>query len=286
MKLQFFTPAFGIPEGTFGGATFGFVGHEDERLPGSTTWPDDLRGIAVCGSYEECLAGLPERDWKAGIVLLGNAGGENDFIRRLHEKTRAPLTGGGGAIDPNTGAKGLITGRGEAAVLMLDDERFDFAVEYENIHRDVLGEHALGFSDPRVLDTIDGEDAAVWLRKAKAGLSLPPEDFEHLTFSDLGGVNAHLSFADGRIRSGRDLCPRMLLRYAAPERVQARMERFYRDESAIVFGCAGLKGILDKPLGTPGMGLFMFGEVCTGASGSAFGNLMLSKLRVLRREGA
>ena len=279
MQLQFFTPAFGVPEKTFGAATFGFAGHEDERLSYSQNWPDDLRGVVVRGSYDDCLAALPEREWKAGIVLLGNAGGEDDFVRRLSARTGVPLTGGGAAIDPVTGAKGLITGRDQAAVLMLDDDRFDFAVECENIHHDVLGEHAMGYTDPRVLDTIDGEDAAAWLMDARAKRDLPPEDFEHLTFSDLEGINAHFSLVDGRICSGRNLCPRMLLRYAAPQHVQARMERFYGDESAGVFGCAGLKSILDGPLDTPGLGLFMFGEVCCGT----FGNLMLSKLRITRR---
>ena len=285
MKLQFFNPCFGVPENSFGGATFGFAGHSDERAPRAEVWPDDLSGVMVCGSYEACLDALPERSWKAGIAMLGNGGGEDAFIRALSAKTRAPLTGGGAAIDPDDGTAGLITGRGQAAVFMLDDDRFDFSVECENIHREILGEHALGFTDPRVLDTVDGEDAAQWLSDRKVRMGLSPEDFEHLTFSDLDDVNAHLSCVNGRIRSGRDLCPRMRLRYAAPDRVQTRMRRFYEDENAIVFGCAGLKGILDAPLDTPGLGLFMFGEVCTGASGSFFGNLMLSKLCIRRKQG-
>lgn len=47
------------------------------------------------------------------------------------------------------------------------------------------------------------------------------------------------------------------------------------------FGCAGLGGLLKKPLDTKSLGLFLFGEVCTVAEGNAqFGNLMLSKLTI------
>lgn len=37
---------------------------------------------------------------------------------------------------------------------------------------DVLGEHALSFTDSRILTAIDGVDAAVWLRNKKQELGL------------------------------------------------------------------------------------------------------------------
>lgn len=279
MNIKFYTPALGIEEDAFGCATFGFVGQENERMPGAVSFVTDVKGFLARGSYEDCLAQIPERPWQAGIVLLGNAGDENTFIRRLSKKVKAPLTGGGAAINPETGEKGLIAGGGEAAVLMIDDDRYACEVSCQNIHSDILGEHMLTLSGPRRLEKIDGKDAASWLRSEKAKLGLSPDDFEHLTFSDAQGINAHLSETDGRIFSGRDLGPRMLLRYAAPDCVQARIQAFYQDENAVVFGCAGLKGILSGPLNTKGVGLFMFGEVC----GDGFGNLMLSKIRVRRR---
>ena len=56
------------------------------------------------------------------------------------------------------------------------------------------------------------------------------------------------------------------------------MQAFYDDENAIVFGCAGLSGLLTKPLTSSSLGLFLFGEVCTVDGVAEFGNLMLSKL--------
>lgn len=175
----------------------------------------------------------------------------------------------------------MVTDRQQAAVYLICDDHYDFEVCCENIHHTVLSEHKIGFTDPRQMDTIDGVDAGAWLAEKKASLGLSDRDFEHLTFSDLNGINAHLSLVDGKIRSGRDLTERMQLRYVSACQVYERMHRFYDDPNAVVFGCAGLKGILPKPLQTEGLGLFLFGEVCTKDAISEFGNLMLSKLRIL-----
>lgn len=101
--------------------------------------------------------------------------------------------------------------------------------------------------------------------------------------SDTYGINAHLSEVDGKIFSGRDLSEKMYLRYIDHDEVQGKIQKFYDDKDAVIFGCAGLKGILDSGLNCSGTGLFMFGEVCTIAGHSDFGNLMLSKLRVIKK---
>lgn len=281
MKIEFYTPAHGVCADSFGGATFGFVGAPDPMELAGVTLPFDIEGVTVSGSYDACLAQLSDVPCEAAIVMLGNAGGENDFIRRLSEKIKAPLVGGGAAIHPQTGETALITGRGQAAVFLVTDTRYRYEACCENIHKNVLSAHEITYSDPRRIDQIDGVDAAVWLANKKAEMGVAADDFEHLTLSDLNGVNAHLSCVDGKICSGRDLQEQMLLRYVAPEQVFDRMQKFYDDPQAVVFGCAGLKGILPKPVTGKGVGLFMFGEVCTLNGTSEFGNLMLSKLRIL-----
>ena len=110
---------------------------------------------------------------------------------------------------------------------------------------------------------------------------MPATDFEHLTLTTENGVNAHLSFDGTHIKSGRDLTETMVLRAVSHENVYRRMRAFYDDPQAVVFGCAGLSGLLDKTLDTPSVGLFLFGEVCTVDGKGEFGNLMLSKLRIL-----
>ena len=85
MKMKFYTPCHGIDDQTFGAATFGFVGKEDEKICSSIEFSEELNGTLMCGSYKECLDQIPDKAWKAGIVLLGNAGGENEFVHALRE---------------------------------------------------------------------------------------------------------------------------------------------------------------------------------------------------------
>ena len=283
MKIEFYTPAAGVQKTSFGCATFGFVGAEDPSANAVISLPVELKGDLICGSYDECLAQIPSKSYQAAIVVLGNAGGENAFIHALQKKLSVPIVGGGAAIDPVSGEAGLITGRGETAVFLICDDRYRFEACCKNIHEDILGVYSISFTDPRQMDAIDGEDAATWLTAKKAELGLSENDFEHLTFSDMNGINAHLSMVDGKIRSGRDLTEKMLLRYVPEDKVFDAMQTFYDDESAVVFGCAGLKGILPKPMNGKSLGLFLFGEVCTKDGVSEFGNLMLSKLRILTK---
>ena len=275
MKMIFYTPAYKKAEG------FGFAGAEDETAVRKVESPFDLEGTMLCGTYKECLENIPDGKWQAGIVLFGNAGNENEFMKALSEKTGVPFVGGAAATNPVTGEKGLITGGGEAAVFLICDERYDFEVICENIH-DVLSEHKISYSG-RWINEIDGCDAKEWLLKQKEKAGVPSNDFEHLTLSDKYGINAHLSEVDGRIFSGRDLSETMYLRYIAHEDVQRKIQNFYDDNDAIIFGCAGLKGILDSGLTCSCTGLFMFGEVCTISGHSDFGNLMLSKIRIIKK---
>ena len=281
MKLNFYTPAYGNADG-FGAASFGFAGAEDENALKNVVCPFEIEGSLLIGTYEECLGNIPDGKWQAVVVLLGNKGDENEFIKALAEKVGAPLVGGAAAINPVTGEKGLITGRGEVAIFLINDERYDFEVISENIHT-ALSEHKISYSD-RWINEIDGCNAKEWLLQQKEKFGIKKEDFEHLTLSDKYGINAHLSEVDGRIFSGRDLSETMCLRYVEHSEVLTKIQKFYNDENAVIFGCAGLKSILDSGLSCSGTGLFMFGEVCTVDGHSDFGNLMLSKLRVMKKD--
>ena len=42
--------------------------------------PIEIEGVILSGTYEECLKNVPDEKWQAGIVLLGNAGNENNCI--------------------------------------------------------------------------------------------------------------------------------------------------------------------------------------------------------------
>ena len=281
VKLTFYTPSYKDAEG-FGGATFGFAGAEDETLSLSKSFPEDICGTVFFGSYGEILEKVPQGTYQAGIVLLGNAGGENEFIRGLSKKVNAPLVGGSGAICPATGESGLITGHGEAAVFLINDDRFDVSVICENVHYDIISEHSVTFTG-RYIDTVDGTDALSWFNKMREEIGIASSDFEHLTLADTTGINAHLSVKDGKLFSGRDLSEKMVLRFLPKDKAQERIQNFYDDKNSIIFGCAGLKQTLTSDITTDSLGLFMFGEVCTVCGHSDFGNLMLSKIKFIKK---
>lgn len=275
------TGAWDLAKG-FGCASLGLAGICDNAQDQTVAYPKELEGIVLSGSYETVLneAKAVTQPVHAAVVLFGNAGGENDFLVRLQQILCCPMVGGGAAIDGATGRKALLTGGDEAAILLITDDRYHFEAVTECIHTNILEECTLTTADPRTILTINGVDAAAFLAGKRQELGLAETDFEHLTLSDLRHVNAHLSWVDGVIKSGRDVQEKMLLRYVPHEQVYRTMEAFYTDENAIVFGCAGLSGLLDKPLDTRSLGLFLFGEVCTVEGKAEFGNLMLSKLRI------
>lgn len=283
-KLCFATTgAWDMADG-FGCASLGLAGicsNEEKRVI-SREIPAD--SVVLTGNYaallEDARAVAERQTVYAGIVLFGNAGGENEFLAQLRQIIPCPMVGGGAAIDGATGRKALISGGAEAALLLFTDDRFTYTTEILCIHDQILKTCTVETLDPRTILTIDGENAATFLAQKKAELGLAEADYEHLTLSDMDNVNAHLSFSDGQIKSGRDVHTQMKLRYVTHEKVYDTMRAFYDDADAIVFGCAGLSGLLDRPLNTKSLGLFLFGEVCTVDGRAEFGNLMLSKLKI------
>ena len=269
----------------FGCASLGLAGICGNDIQHVATDSRSLEAVELTGTYEQILrdAKAVEQPVFAAVVLFGNAGGENTFLARLQEFLHCPMVGGGAAIDGATGRKALIPGGGEAAVLLITDDRYTYEAKTQCIHDQVLETCSLVPDDPRTALTINGEDAAAFYCKKRRELGLAETDFEHLTLSDLHHVNAHLSISDGKLKSGRDLHETMLLRYVDHSKVYDTMRAFYDDPDAIVFGCAGLSGLLDKPLDTSSLGLFLFGEVCMADGFAEFGNLMLSKLIIRKK---
>lgn len=276
-RLTFATPDNWEKVKDFGCATQKFAGAWQDP----SAYEHDLQGQVLTGTYEEILkAAAAIKKAHVAIVFFGNAGGENEFLRKLQGLLHCPMVGGGAAF---TTKPGLVTGGGAAAVLVVDDDRYTFETQTQCVHRELLEECTLTLEDPRTILTINGQDAASYLKEKKAAFGIPENDFEHITLTDSLGVNAHLSFVDGKIRSGRDVFETMYLRRVPHETVTEAARAFYDDPDAIVFGCAGLGGILDEIPQTPSLGLFLFGEVCTVEGKAEFGNLMLSKLRICKK---
>lgn len=284
-KLCFTTTGAWDQADGFGCASLGLAGICDNGENRIVCREYGAQSVTLTGTYEEILAALQamKQPVYAAIAVFGNAGGENAFMEKLCGILRCPIVGGGAAIDGATGRKGLIPGGGEAAILLFTDDRYAYATEALCIHETVLQVCDITTADSRTIETIDGVPAGEFLAVKREELGLAPTDFEHLTLSDLDNINAHLSCVDGVIKSGRDVSRQMKLRCIAHEKVYETMRAFYDDEDAIVFGCAGLSGLLDQPLDTASLGLFLFGEVCTVGDRAEFGNLMLSKLKITEK---
>ena len=283
-KLCFTTTgAWDLADG-FGCASLGLAGvcgNEENRV---VSREYGAESVTFTGTYETLLEGVQkvknQQKVYAAIVLFGNAGGENAFMEKLCALLPGcPIVGGGAAIHSD-GRKGLLTGGGAGAILLFTDDRYTYTAQTLCIHKEFLGLCDVQAEDARTIGKINGMDAGAFLAEKRKDLGLAENDFEHLTLSDLDGVNAHLSCVDGKIKSGRDVKPLMSLGYVPHEKVYDTMHAFYDDDDAIVFGCAGLSGLLDKPLTTKSLGLFLFGEVCTVKAWAQFGNLMLSKLKI------
>ena len=283
-KIAFYMPKHVPSNDIFGSATLGFAGKAGCADDLVIEYPQAPNGIVLNGDYETILSGIPYQNYIAAIVLCGNAGCENTFVRELYEKVKCPVIGGGAAMDGELG--GLIAGGGKASVLLVTDERFEASVVTKNIHGHVLGHCSVDFDDnnPRVIISIDGKEPRQWLNAQKKALGLSESDFEHFTLSDINGVNAHLSWNGKNIVSGRDLEHDMIARYVNPEEVYASVFDFYNDgESTIVFGCAGIKGITGEISKISSLGLYMYGEICMTERGAEFGNLMLSKITLRKK---
>lgn len=269
----------------FGCASLGLAGRCDNTVDMQIGWPFALEGTVLTGSYNDVIKDIADFTDSvfAAIVLFGNAGNENQFLHDIQKFLHCPIVGGGAAIDPITNSSALITGSGEVAVFLITDNRFTYIAQTQCIHDQILSPCKLTLEDPRTIRSINGQDPAQFLADIKRSLDIPATDFEHLTLSDERNINAHLSLSDGKIKSGRDLQETMLLRYVPHETVYDAMQTFYDDSNAIIFGCAGLSGLLDRPLATKSLGLFLFGEVCYVDGVAEFGNLMLSKLRITQK---
>ena len=285
--IAFYTPEYRGETDFFGCASTAIIGRNAKSPCEARCFPITPEAIEISGTYEECIRdtrqAAREERIRGCIALLGNAGGENAFCRSIDSILHCPMTGGGAAIDETSATAGLVSRGGQANLLLITDDRFTIEVQCKNIHT-ALSDHEMKLLDSRTLLKIDGEEADGWLDRKKTELGFAGSDWEHLTFSDSIGINAHLSRRDGQILSGRDLERNMTLRRVRQEEVLEAMQSFYSDQNSIVFGCAGLQGLLEQDISTDALGLFLYGEVCCENGRADFGNLMLSKIRFAMKD--
>ena len=298
-SICFYTPPFNEEafENTFGCASLGLVS-EDEWIPPSDgsvkMFCKKIKGIILNGSLENVTGELNVIDVqervKAGIVLFGNCGQENEFMCLLRDKYNGvPFVGGSAAIGDDSRIGRLLPSNGQVSVFLITDDRYDFQADYLNTHKNIIKSFEAEGSEPRVLDHIicDGirEEFATFYKKTAEELGISEGITEHIALCDMGERNIHLIHRDGGYMCGTDLPidRKLTLRFVSTEDVISAMKEFYAVDDSLIFGCAGVKSMIGESVfktGRNSLGMFMFGEVIPFSNGCDFANLMLTRLKV------
>jgi hypothetical protein len=293
-NFGFWTPGH-APEnnaGLFGCASHGVASSGVWREPdadASETWTTSLSGDVVTGTYDEVIAELTllSKEPTAAIILFAKGTGMESFLHSWHTLfSDAPVVGGAAARGADQTQSELLPSSADLAVLLIDSGRW--RAEALNVHDvealplEFRADGTRRITHLRPLGTKEWQaavDVFAWQQEACGRLA---DDFESITLSDTNGRNIHCSIDGDHLQSGADLPEggHLDFRVVTPEEAAKRLARFCSEPDTLVFGCAGLRGLLDEPLAVASGTLvgFMFGELVSLANGPQFGNLMAARL--------
>jgi hypothetical protein len=298
--LLFYTPEHDESgEQGFGCASLGFTSSEgwvDPLATARTAFAYDIEGILLNGNLDHVGARIDNvtGDVKGGIVLFGNCGREETLLDKLAERFPGKPFAGGSSVIGDDGRKGrLLPANGEVSLLLITDDRFELATQFENVHQEIVAEADVCGSEPRYIRDVvlqDGTRLSLHelMSQIAAEKGVTTGLTERITISASDGRNIHL-VPDGKCYFCGANLPQdrhILVRYTDKQNVYARMRAFYADTDAIIFGCAGLKSMLDDNqflTGSGSIGLFMHGEVAVISGKAQFANLTLSKLKLIKK---
>jgi hypothetical protein len=292
--LTFWTPGHAPADDrqTFGCASHGIAmpgAWAAPAEPASAAWPTRLIGTTCAGNFADVLAQLERVTAKpaAAIVLFAHGTGVDAFLERWQKLLPGvPVAGGGAALGAGQARGELLPAAEDVAVLLIAEGVW--RAESLNVH-DPVGETVEFRADgPRTITQVretpaDGwQPAAPFFRAWQTACDRAAGDCESITFSDVSGRNVHVSFDGERLHTGADLPAdgRLVLRTVTRPEAARRLAAFCSEPNALVFGCAGLRSLLDSPLlvGSGTLVGFMFGELVTLDNRPQFGNLMAVRL--------
>jgi hypothetical protein len=293
-KLALWTPGTAPPDD---GATFGCASH---GIAGPGRWdspeaeallmsPRPVAGEVVAGRYAEVLAQLGQLAFapRTAIVLFARATGMEVFLERWRQLFAGLPTAGGAAARGADQERGKLRPVAEDVAVLLITEA-DWQADSLNVHQATGLVVEFEANGPRTITRLrrpaesNWESAAAFLRARQAEFGRAEGDCESITFCDGGGRNLHVSRAGECLQTGADLPPdgRLSLRITPRAAVAAHLGRFCSPPEALVFACAGLRGLLDAtlPVAEGTLVAFMYGEVVTLGGHAQIGNLMASRL--------
>ena len=299
-KVRFFTPAFREETSgeAFGACSLGIAFEEDYIEPVTPVCAEfftDLEGYLLCGRLETVrneLAAVGEEasQIKAGIILFGNCGGENGFVNYVQKMFPGLILAGGSAAFGDDGITGrLLPQKNQVSILLITDDRYDVRVDSVNIHHRILAKVWAIESTPRKIESVMLEDGTKihcydFIQKLFRESGYQFEDCGRMSVSTAAGHNIHLIMKDRDCFVGADLPDNgeIYFRATGLEEGVKQIREFYESSNSIIFGCAGLKTLLEGSsliAGSGSIGLFMFGEIAEMENNTSYANLMLTRIR-------
>ncbi len=296
-KFSFWTPGTRpeFDQQTFGCRSHGFVAGAtwaNPEAPAVALSPEPLEGEVIAGSYELVLSLVPELAFNpaAAIVLFSRGTGQEEFLDRWQKFFPGlPVVGGAAARTSGCDVGEVRPAAQDVAVLLISEGAW--VAETLNLHRLCDSEWQFRAEDPRAITRLrpthggDWQPAATVFRAQQAAHGRTEQDCESITLSDEHGRNLHVSIVGDHLRLGANLPSNGLLtlRTLQTSAVSGQFRDFCAEPHSIVFGCAGLRGVMDQPFEVPETNLagFLFGELVTVAGQPRFGNLMAARLRRL-----
>jgi hypothetical protein len=273
--------------------THGFADNNQWTSPGdnkSVCWNEELQGSLLSGNYDEVLSALKSLGFKPKccIAIFKKNEGVELFINNYSRIIPDVILAGGVAAFINE--HGKEESKPEEIRLLAVSEG-SFKIESLNIYRKTGIEVEIKKISDRDFDLLRIIPGGSWQNGAdlysrhRKILNIPGNNFESLTFSDRNERNLHFSIAGNTLHSGADLPEDDILgmRHIINNKVEEKVSGFISDERSLIFGCAGIRSLIKKPLltGRNSLAGFMFGEIVAFDNKAAFGNLMLTKIKIL-----
>lgn len=273
--------------------THGFADNNQWISPGdnkSVYWNEELQGSILSGNYDEVLSGLKSLGYKPKLCIAffnKNKGVElfiNNYSRIMPDVI---LAGGVAAIDNGKGQEELNPE--EIKILAVSGGNFEFQsiniYKKTGIEVEIKRTSGRDFDLLRIIPGGSWQNGAELYSRHRKILNIPVNNFESLTFSDRNERNLHFSIAGNLLHSGADLPEDdiLVMRNIIKNKVEEKVSDFISDERSLIFGCAGIRSLIENPLltGRNSLAGFMFGEIVAFDNKAAFGNLMLTKIKIL-----
>ena len=257
-------------------------------------WEIKPRGTVVCGDLAEVLDDLRKlpidmNHLDAAIVMFAAPTGMENFLAEVKGLLPdIPVCGAGASPDGN--GTSVVFPSGDVSILLIADNRYQWKHEWKNLHTVLEDEISVITADSRTIEVVIEKgvksNAKEWYHKECERLRCSGN--EELSLISPAGYNIHTSFDGDRLHTGTDVSMDWLLNRGLLPRATAdrKVEETLIESNTLVFGCAGLFGLLSNmPLTKDNtlMGFF-HGEVLTTEGMPRFVNLMVSCLTVLSIE--